>query len=226
MISSWNKLPLEMQTNEVKLYYDLLLKKRGYLFIKRLFDIIMALFLLIIMAPLFLIIAILITLDSPGGIFFRQIRITAMKRPFKIFKFRTMVKDAERKGSLVTVGNDCRITKIGHFLRKTRLDEIPQLLNILTGDMTFVGTRPEVEKYVNSYTPEMYATLLLPAGVTSEASICYKNEDALLNNAESVDFIYIERILPEKMAWNLAAIKKAGLFYDLKIMIKTITAVL
>lgn len=167
MLRDWDKLPDYMKNDEVRFYFNCLKKKKISIAIKRIFDITASFFLLIVFAPVFIVISILIAKDSRGGIFFCQERITQYGRKFKIFKFRTMISDAENKGSLVTVDNDKRVTRIGHTLRKHRLDEIPQLINIFLGDMSFVGTRPEVTKYVKRYTPEMMATLLLPAGVTS-----------------------------------------------------------
>lgn len=226
ILKKYTNLPIEMQNSEVKKYYDILSKKKVSLALKRIFDIIASLILLIILSPIFLILAIWIKLDSKGPVFYRQERITTYGKKFRIFKFRTMVQDADKKGSLITIGEDPRITKIGSKIRKCRLDEIPQLLNILKGDMSFVGTRPEVSKYVEKYTDEMKATLLLPAGVTSRASIEYKNEDEIINEflskGEKVDDIYVNRILPEKMKWNLEYIEKFNIFEDIKICIKTI----
>lgn len=182
--------------------------------------------LIICLAPVFLILYVIIKLDSPGEVIFKQDRITKNNQLFKIFKFRTMIKNAEKLGSGVTLDEDSRITRIGKYLRKLRLDEIPQLFNILKGDLSFVGTRPEIPKYVNFYTPEMYATLLLPAGVTSNTSILYKNESELLKKSDNIDKIYINKILPEKMEYNLEYIKKISFWYDIKIMIKTVLAVI
>lgn len=226
ILKKYTNLPIEMQNSEVKKYYDMLSKKKVSLVLKRIFDIIASLILLILLSPIFLILTIWIKLDSEGPVFYRQERITTYGKKFRIFKFRTMIQDADKKGSLITIGEDPRITKIGSKIRKCRLDEIPQLLNILKGDMSFVGTRPEVSKYVEKYTDEMKATLLLPAGVTSRASIEYKNEDEIvnefLNKGEKVDDIYVNRILPEKMKWNLEYISKFNIFEDIKICIKTI----
>lgn len=226
ILKSYQKLPESLQNDEVKRYYDILAKKKVSLFFKRIFDIIMSFILLVILSPVFLVLSIWIKLDSKGPVFYRQERITTYGRKFRIFKFRTMVQDADKKGSLITLGQDTRITKIGSKIRKCRLDEIPQLLNIIKGDMSFVGTRPEVTKYVDKYTDEMKATLLMPAGVTSKASIEYKNEDEImdtfLSKGEKVDDIYVERILPEKMKHNLEYIEKFSLLEDIKICIKTI----
>ena len=225
IMKKWDKLPDVMKTDEVKPYYLALKRKTASLIIKRVFDIIVSLILLILLSPVFLVISIMIKTDSKGPVMFRQVRVTQYGKTFRIFKFRTMVTDAEKLGTQVTVDNDSRITKTGNRLRKCRLDEIPQLLNILKGEMSFVGTRPEVEKYVNCYTPEMMATLLLPAGVTSTASIAYKDEDRLLKDSVSPDDVYVKQILPEKMKYNLEYLKNFGFFYDIRVMIRTVTAV-
>ena len=226
LMIKWEKLPENMQTEEVRPYYDLLKKRWFSLLIKRIFDIIVSLLMLIILSPVMLILAIAIKIDSKGPVFYRQERVTQFGKKFRIFKFRTMVVDADKIGSQVTVDNDSRITKVGKFLRKCRLDEICQLIDVLRGTMTFVGTRPEVPKYVEKYTPEMMATLLLPAGVTSLASILYKDEDKLLDGAEDVDEVYTNKVLPEKMKYNLFAIKKFGFWRDIKTMFMTVFAVL
>ena len=225
ILRKWEKLPPEMQCDEVRKYYDILKKKQLSLVIKRLFDIVASLILLILLSPVFVIIAIAIKVDSKGPVFYRQVRVTQYNEHFRIFKFRSMVQDAD-KGSLITVRQDSRVTRVGRFIRNTRLDELPQLIDILRGKMTFVGTRPEVPKYVEGYTPEMMATLLLPAGVTSLASIFYKNESELLKDTEDTDKTYIEKVLPEKMTYNLAAIESFGFFGELKLMIMTVLAVL
>ena len=226
ILKNWEELPKELQTEEVRPYYEVLNKKRLSLILKRIFDIVVSLVMLIILLPVFILLGIAIKVDSSGPIFFRQERITQYGRKFKIFKFRTMVNNAEKLGTQVTVGNDSRITKVGSFIRNCRLDEISQLLNILTGDMTFVGTRPEVKKYVDHYTNEMMATLLLPAGVTSLASIYYKDEAELLEKSNNPDKTYVEEILPEKMKYNLQSIKKFNFLEDIKIMFMTVLAVI
>lgn len=226
MLKKWNDLPDSFKNPEVNFYYEILNKKRAQLFFKRLFDILISLILLILLSPIMIIIAIAIKLDSKGPVFFRQKRITQYGKVFRIFKFRTMVENAEKLGSQVTVSNDPRVTKIGGFIRKYRIDEFPQLLNVLFGDMTFVGTRPEVKKYVDAYTNEMLATLLLPAGITSEASIKYKDEQRLLSSSADADKTYIEEILPEKMKYNLRGIEKTSIKYDLSIMLATVFGVL
>ena len=214
-----------MQTEAVKPYYEILQKKQISLIFKRLFDIVVSIIMLLILSPVFLILAIAIKLDTEGPVFYRQVRVTQYGKEFRIFKFRTMVTNADKIGSQVTVGGDNRITRVGKVIRECRLDEIGQLLNILGGSMTFVGTRPEVPKYVEKYTSEMWATLLLPAGVTSEASIRYKDEAALLDAAEDVDATYIQDVLPGKMKYNLRSIQEYSFFKDIETMFQTVFAV-
>lgn len=226
ILRSWDKLPEYMRNDKVKPYYELLKKRTGSLIMKRIFDIVMSLLLLVILSPVFLVVSIWIKLDSKGPVFFRQVRVTTYGKQFRIFKFRTMCENAEKKGSLVTVGNDSRITKVGEKIRHCRLDEIPQLLNVLAGDMTFVGTRPEVVKYVNAYSDEMYATLLLPAGITSVASIQYKDEDEILSKANNPDDAYIHEVLPDKMKYNLASIENFSFLNEIKTMANTLKAVI
>lgn len=226
MLKKWENLPDFMKNDEVKVYYDVLKKKRFGLFFKRVFDIVVSFIMIILCSPILLIISILIVKDSKGGVFYRQERVTQYGRVFRIFKFRTMVQNADQIGTQVTVSNDSRITKIGSKLRNCRLDELPQLFNIFIGDMTFVGTRPESVHYVKSYTNEMYATLLLPAGVTSEASIEYKDEADLLDQADDVDSVYINEVLPEKMKYNLNSIKEFSFFKEIATMFRTVFAVL
>lgn len=225
MLKKWEDLPIEMQTEEVRKYYDILKKKQCSLFFKRAFDIFVSAFLLILLSPVFLILAIAIKIDSRGPVFYRQVRVTQYNRRFRIFKFRSMVNDAD-KGSQVTVSGDARVTRVGKLVRKCRLDEISQLIDVFRGKMTFVGTRPEVTKYTECYTPEMMATLLLPAGVTSLASIYYKDEAELLDGAEDPDKVYVEDILPQKMRYNLYSIEHFGFWDDIATMFKTVFAVL
>ncbi len=217
------------ETEAVKKYRASIEKKKISLFLKLLFDKVLALILLIPLSPIILGISIWIKLDSEGPVFYRQERITTYGRTFRIFKFRTMVKDADKLGTAVTQQNDPRISKVGHKLRKLRLDELPQLINVLVGDMSFVGVRPEVAKYVDKYTDEMNATLLLPAGITSPASIEYKDEDQVIEkfkgSGRSVDEIYVEEILPDKMKYNLKYIEEFSVINDIKIMIRTAIAV-
>lgn len=226
MLRKWENLPEWIRQPEVKEYYDLLSKKKVSLFFKRIFDILIALILFIILLIPMIIIAIYIKTDSEGPVFYRQRRITTYGKEFRIHKFRTMVTNAEKIGTSVTVGEDPRITKAGHFLRKTRLDELPQLIDVLEGTMSFVGTRPEAVRYVEQYTPEMRATLLLPAGITSECSIVYKDEAELLENAEDPDYTYVHDILPDKMKYNLQSIRDFSLLNDIRTMFRTVGAVL
>ena len=218
----WDDIPEFMKNEDVKKYYEILRKKRFSLKVKRFFDVTASFVLILLLSPVFLILSVWIKTDSKGPVYFKQERVTQYGRKFSIFKFRTMVINADRTGSLVTVQNDSRITVVGRKIRKYRLDEIPQLFNILAGDMSFVGTRPEVRKYVDEYSNEMKATLLLPAGVTSEASIRYKDEDELLKDAVDVDEVYIQKILPEKMRWNLRAIRRFSLPGELSTMVRTV----
>ena len=218
------------ETEIVKKYREEIEKRKISLFLKLFLDKVLALVLLIPLSPIILAIAIWIKLDSEGPVFYRQERITTYGRPFRIFKFRTMVKDADKLGAAVTEHNDPRISRAGDKLRKVRLDELPQLFNVLLGDMSFVGVRPEVAKYVNRYTDEMNATLLLPAGITSPASIEYKDEDEVIEKfkgtGRSIDDIYIEEVLPDKMKYNLEYIKNFSIINDIKIMIQTALAVI
>ena len=225
MLTKWEKLPDYIRVPEVRPYYDLLRKKRFSLLIKRLFDLLAALVLLAFLAIPMLIVAIWVKADSTGPVFYRQERVTKDGKRFRIHKFRTMVVGADQIGSAVTVGNDKRVTRAGEKLRRLRLDELPQLFDVLAGKMSFVGTRPEAVKYVERYLPEYYATLLLPAGITSEASIRYKDEDRLLSAAADVDRVYLEEVLPEKMKWNLQDIRSFSLFRELGLMFRTIGAV-
>jgi len=226
MLRKWEKLPPEMQTAEVRSYYDILKKKQCSLFFKRVFDVVLSAVMLVLLSPVFLILAIAIKIDSPGPVFYRQVRVTQYGRHFRIFKFRTMVSGADQLGSQVTVKNDSRITRVGAAIRKYRLDEISQLIDVFRGAMTFVATRPESLKYVEYYTPEMMATLLLPAGVTSFASIYYKDEAELLDSAEDADRVYIENVLPAKMYYNLKEMRDFSFWVDIKVMAMTVFAVL
>lgn len=222
ILPDWNKLPSKMQTKVIAPYYEYLNSKKVNLIFKRIFDFVFALLLLIILSPIFLILSIAIKIDSPGPVFFRQVRVTQYGKKFRIFKFRTMVIDAEKLGAQVTSDEDPRVTRVGNFIRKIRLDEIPQLINVLFGTMTFVGTRPEVPKYVEQYSEEMLATLLLPAGVTSEASVYFKNEAKLLENSDNIEKTYIEEVLPQKMKYNIQYLKNFNIWHDLKVLFFTI----
>lgn len=225
-LRKWSELPDFMRTKEVRKYYNILVKKSAWFKAKRLLDIVVAFIMLVVLALPMLVIAVLIKLDSRGPVLFRQERITQYGKTFTIFKFRTMVVNASELGAQVTVDNDSRITKVGRVLRRLRMDEFPQVFNILAGDMTLVGTRPEVKKYVDHYTKEMYATLLLPAGLTSRTSIAYKDEDKLLSEAMDADSVYIEEVLPAKMRYNLESLRKFGLLSDMSILWDTFISVI
>ncbi len=224
MLRKWEDLPKEMQLPEVRPYYDMLQKKKAAIFFKRVFDIVVSGILLIVLSPVFLITAVAIKADSKGPVFYRQVRVTRYGEKFRIFKFRSMVSGAD-KGSQLTVKGDSRVTKTGAFIRKFKIDELSQLLDVFRGKMTFVGTRPEVPKYVEKYTPEMMATLLLPAGITSEASVYYKDESKLLDASTDTEKTYLEVVLPDKMKYNLRAIERFGMVQDIKVMIMTVLAV-
>ena len=226
ILKKWEDLPEQMRTEAVRPYYEALAKRKASLVAKRLFDIVVSALMLVFLAPVFALVAIAVKVDSPGPVFFRQVRVTQYGKTFRIFKFRTMVNNADKLGAQVTVGNDARITRVGRIIRDCRLDEIGQLLNVLEGTMTFVGTRPEVPKYVAAYTPEMMATLLLPAGITSETSILYKNESRLLDQAEDVDDVYINQVLPGKMRYNLYGLKNFTFWFEIRTMFRTVFAVL
>lgn len=225
-LKKWEDLPEFMRVDEVKPYYLILDKKRFSLALKRVFDIITSIILILLFSPIMLMVSLLIKLDSPGPIIYKQVRITQYGRSFKVFKFRTMVNDADKMGAHVTTQNDNRITRVGKKIRDCRLDEFPQLFNVLKGDMSFVGTRPEAVKYFESYTDKMKATLLLPAGITSMASIMFKDEAAILSNETNVDKVYVEKVLPQKMEYNLRAIEEFSLIRDITVMFNTITAVI
>lgn len=226
VLKKWDDLPVFMRCDEVKEYYDILSHKKGSLILKRIFDIVLGVILLVLLAIPMLIIAVMIKIDSKGPVFYRQERVTRYGRKFRIHKFRTMVNNADKIGTAVTVGGDSRITKVGAKIRDYRLDELPQLFDVLSGDMSFVGTRPEATKYVEKYDKEMLATLLLPAGITSEASIRYKDEAEFLTKTDDVDYVYVTKVLPEKMKYNLQSIKAFSVFGEIKTMIRTFLAVI
>lgn len=225
----WKELPDFMRTEAVRPYYDSLSHKKGQLFLKRVFDFTVSSLMLAVLSPVLAVLAVLIRLDSEGPVFYRQERVTQYGRKFRIYKFRTMVQDADKKGSLVTTQGDARITRIGKKLRGCRLDELPQLINIWKGEMSFVGTRPEVVKYVKQYTDEMYATLLLPAGVTSEASVQFKDEDEIIaagtEKGVSIDEVYVRQVLPEKMMWNLKNVEEFNIYKEMRLILKTVYVV-
>lgn len=230
ILPKWEELPEEMKNDSVAEYYQILKRKNFSLVVKRVFDFVVSLLMLVVISPVLLILSILIKIDSEGPVFYRQERVTTGSKTFRIFKFRTMVQNADKIGSLVTVGRDPRITRVGQKIRKCRLDELPQLINIITGDMSFVGTRPEVRKYVDCYSDEMMATLLMPAGVTSLASITYKDEDEIMeertSKGESADEAYVNHVLPEKMKYNLEYLKTFSFMGDIRLMFKTVFSVL
>lgn len=188
---------------------------------KRLFDLVLSILGILFLLPFFIIVSVLIKLDSPGNIIFKQIRVTKNGRKFKIFKFRTMRTDTEKHGQ-ITIGNDNRITSIGKFLRKTKLDELPQLFNIVMGDMSFVGPRPEVPRYVAMYTKNQKEILTVRAGITDYASIYFSNESEILGKQKEPENFYIEKIMPYKIELNKKYIKEAGIITDIKIIFLTI----
>ena len=226
MLKKWDDLPEFMKTQEVRPYWEILYKKRGQLVLKRMFDLFLSLILLILLAIPMAFIALMIKREDSGPALYRQERVTTYGKHFRIHKFRTMVSNADRIGPAVTVGNDRRITRIGSKLRYLRLDELPQLLDVICGNMSFVGTRPEAVKYVEQYQPEFYATLLMPAGITSEASIRYKDEETLLSTSDVVDRVYLEEVLPAKMVWNLESICRFRFLREILTMFRTVLAVL
>ena len=225
-----HQMPQFMKNHYTLEAVKVLEKKKATLVFKRLFDICLSLILLVILSPVFLFLAICIKLEDGGPIFYRQQRITTYGRVFRIFKFRTMILNADKMGPLVTQDNDSRITKIGKKIRDFRLDEIAQLINVLIGDMTFVGTRPEVQKYVDAYSEEMMVTLLLPAGITSRSSIEFRNEadkiSKWMEQGLTADEAYIQKILPEKMRYNIDYISELSITQDIKVMLQTVFAVL
>ncbi len=224
-MKAFDRLPEQFQNDRVRPYYEQIKKKTGSRVAKRVFDVVCALLMLVFLIIPILVIAVIVKASSKGHVFFRQERVTTYGRHFKIFKFRTMVENAEALGTQVTTSGDSRVTGIGRFLRKYRLDELPQVFNVLGGSMSFVGTRPEVPRYVEQYDDEYYATLLLPAGITSLASIMYKDEEKLLESADDADRVYIEQVLPEKMKYNLEYVTSFGFFSDIKLMFKTVKEV-
>ncbi|MBQ9472453.1 MAG: sugar transferase [Ruminococcus sp.] len=221
----FDRLPSKLRCDEVKSYYDILDKKRFSLVLKRITDVILALIILVLLLLPMAIIAIVIKCNSKGPVLYKQERVTTYNKRFMIMKFRTMTVGADHKGALITSANDNRVTSVGAKLRKYRLDELPQIFHVLSGKMSFVGTRPEVVRYVERYTPEMRATLLMPAGITSLASIRFKDEDAMIGDVsdpDEVDRIYVEEILPEKMKYNLSYISNFGFRRDIRLMFSTI----
>lgn len=225
MLCKWEELPEKLKTDAVRPYYDRLNTHRAQLVIKRVFDVLVSLFGILFLSPVFLVTAIAIKLDTPGPVFYRQERVTQYGKTFRIFKFRSMTNNAST-GANLTTKNDVRITRTGKIIRKFKIDELCQLIDVLLGNMTLVGTRPEVQEYVDEYTDEMLATLLLPAGITSKASIVYKDESELLETAENPKTVYLNEILPEKMKYNLEGISKFGITNEAKLLFMTIFAIL
>lgn len=223
-LRSWEQLPPEMQNKKVRRYFVSLYSKRVKWTVVRICDICLSSTLIVAILLPGIVISVIIMLDSPGGPFFLQERIKQYGESFKIIKFRTMRKqEAEDRDNMV--GETGRTTRIGKILRKYRIDEVPQLINILKGDMAFVGTRPEVKKFVDSYSEEMYATLLLPPGLTSITSIKYKDEEQILAGVEDPDMEYIKSVLPEKMKYNLDEILHIGFFYNIEVLLRTVKEV-
>ena len=222
----YENLPKSMKNEYTKQYVDLLNNSKFSLCVKRVFDVVVSFIILLLLSPFFLILAAAIKIDSKGPVFYRQIRVGRYNEDFKIFKFRTMVQDADKIGLPLTVGDDPRVTRVGHLIRKLRLDQFSQLLNVLNGTMSLVGPRPEVRKYVDAYTDEYMATLLIRPGITATSSIAFKDEDKILNSADNAEEVYVEKILPPKMKYNLEYMKNITLLNDIKIMFQTVGAVL
>lgn len=204
---------------------ELLRNRKFQLILKRLFDIIFSFLGLLFLLPVFLIIAVAIKLDSKGSVFFKQIRVGKDGKEFKIYKFRTMVEDAEKKGMRITVDGDKRITKLGYFLRKYKIDELPQLINVLLGDMSFVGPRPEVPKYVAMYDEDQRSILRIRPGITDIASIEYRDENSLLVKSNNPEETYIREIMPRKIKLNIEYLKRMSIVYDIKLIFRTILVV-
>lgn len=218
-MKSWSKLPLEFRTYEVEKYYIILKKKVFYRFVKRLFDLSFSFILIVLLTLPMLIISFIVFVTSKGGSFFCQKRIGRYGKPFKIIKFRTMTINSETK-SHVTIKDDPRVTRVGRFLRKTHLDELPQLFNVFVGQMSFVGTRPEVCFYYEKYEKTWFATLLMRPGITSTASLKFRDESKLISDV-GTDDAYSKQILPEKMQYNLEDVSKANIWREIKIMFLT-----
>ena len=200
-------------------------KKKLSLGLKRAMDIVLSAFGIAVLSPVLAIIAIAIVLDSKGGVFYRQVRVGKDGKEFRIFKFRSMVSDADKRGLLITVGADSRITRVGKILRKTKLDELAQLFNVFIGDMSFVGPRPEVPRYVAMYTPAQRNVLLVRPGITDYASVAYRDENDLLEGADDPERIYIEQIMPAKLELNRQYLSQIGVWTDIKLIFATVMAV-
>ena len=205
---------------------DVLARRKPQLIAKRAMDIVLSACALAILWPLLLLIALAIWIDDPGPVFYRQVRVGRNGKTFRIFKFRSMVMDADKKGLAITVGRDSRITRVGTVLRKTKLDELAQLLNVLFGQMSFVGPRPEVPKYVELYTPYQRQVLLVRPGITDYASIAYRNENDLLAGAPNPETMYIEQIMPDKIELNMKYLREISPLADIRLILKTIVAVI
>jgi len=194
--------------------------------LKRLFELTFAFISIILLIPIFIIISVLIVADSKGGIFYKQMRVGKNGKGFYLYKFRSMQKNADKNGLLITGRYDSRITKVGHFIRKYKIDELPQLMNVLLGDMNLVGPRPEVSKYVDLYNEEQKKVLLVKPGITDYASIEYSNENVLLSTAMNPEQTYINYIMPAKLKLNLKYIEEQSLIIDLKIIWNTILKII
>ncbi|MBX9790224.1 MAG: sugar transferase [Pirellulales bacterium] len=189
---------------------------------KRLFDVVISALGLVALAPLFALLALAIKATSRGPVFFRQERVGRDFRPFRIYKFRTMVVDAPQLGRQITAGRDPRITSIGHVLRKTKLDELPQLINVLTGDMSLVGPRPEVPKYVEMFRPQFAEVLRVRPGITDLASVKYRDESEILGAASDPEAVYVERVLPDKLALASQYVREASFWFDVRLLFATL----
>ena len=205
---------------------NVLRERSVHLALKRLMDIVVSGCALAVLGPVLLLIAIAIKIDDPGPVFYRQVRVGRGGKTFRIFKFRTMVVDADKKGLAITVGRDNRITRMGAFLRKTKLDELAQLINVFTGEMSFVGPRPEVPKYVDMYTPYQRQVLLVRPGITDYASIAYRNENDLLAGVDDPEKMYIEKIMPDKIELNMKYLREISPLADIRLILSTIVAVI
>ena len=201
-------------------------KRKPQLMLKRLMDIVISGGALLVLWPVLVLIALAIKIDDPGPVFYRQVRVGKDGKEFRIYKFRTMVVDADKKGLQITVGKDNRITRMGAFLRKTKLDELAQLINVFKGEMSFVGPRPEVPKYVAMYTPYQRQVLLVQPGITDYASIAYRNENDLLEGAEDPERMYIDKIMPDKIELNMKYLHEISPLADIRLIFSTIIAVI
>jgi lipopolysaccharide/colanic/teichoic acid biosynthesis glycosyltransferase len=222
---TYDQLPKNMKNPITRVYWDILAKKRGTMAGKRAFDVICSVLLLLLLSPFMLILAAAIKFDSPGPVFYRQMRVGKYGHDFKIYKFRTMVQNAEKIGPPLTTGKDPRITRIGLLIRRLRLDEFSQLLNVLNGSMSLVGPRPEVRRYVEQYSPEYMATLLVRPGITAPASIAFRDEAKILKAGENPEKTYVAKILPPKMAMDLDYIKHISVWNDVRIIFRTVITV-